>query len=269
MATTFEDNTVVTAEDLNNIAVDLGDATFSAFSNSKFGVDKLNEITADLVDKGVLTTGDKCEPVVSNGKVYIKSGVIVFGSGAKIKITEPVEITAILGGYIYGYNDTLTGKASIVCNTETPTIGDFVMLAQIDNSGNVIDKRTLCEAKALKNADFSIQTFSNVSIVQGDYVDGVLSLVSGEINLGTTALRRMVGFRVPNITSPNKKDINCYYDFTNTKNYTINVPEAINGQKKAVYVFELSGTVLKWKISSADTFSNKKGTEFVMEVDMI
>ncbi|MBR6523447.1 MAG: hypothetical protein IKT39_02410 [Clostridia bacterium] len=141
MSTTFEDNAVVTAEDLNNIAVDLGDATFSVFSDEKFGVDKLNEITAGLVGKGILTTGDRCEPIVSDGKVYIKSGVIVFGSGAKIRISEPVGVSLVNGGYIYAFNDVTTGKASIKVGECLPTSGDYVLIAQIDDAGIVVDLR--------------------------------------------------------------------------------------------------------------------------------
>lgn len=267
---TFEDNAVVTAEDLNNIAVDLGDATFSAFSDEKFGVDKLNEITADLVGKGVLTIGDRCEPIISGGKVYIKSGVIVFGSGAKIKITEPVEVGAAAGDYIYAYNDVLTGKASIIASAEMPTTGGYVMLARINDAGAVEDLRNLAVAKVLFAADFSVQTFSDTAIVDANYVDGKYLYVSGEIELGTTLLRRLVGFRVPKLSGSGlNKNINCFYDFTNNQTQVINVPELVNTQRKTVYVFELNNGVLKWKISSSDTFSNIAGTEFVMEVDMI
>ena len=162
---TFEDNAVVTAEDLNNIAVDLGNTTFSAFSDEKFGVEKLNEITADLVGKGILTSGDRCEPIISDGKVYIKSGVIVFGSGAKIKITEPVEVVAVAGDYIYAYNDVLTGKANIIATAEMPTTGDYVMLAQINDVGTVVDLREMAVAKITLAAE-----------LQNNYVEQAVEL---------------------------------------------------------------------------------------------
>lgn len=159
---TFEDNAVVTAEDLNNIAVDLGDTTFSAFSEEKFGVDKLNEITADLVSKGILTAGDRCEPIISDGKVYIKSGVIVFGSGAKIKITEPVEVGAAAGDYIYAYNDVLTGKASIIASAEMPDAKDdkVVMLARLSNGGTIESLRQMSVANITLSADVTNRVVS-------------------------------------------------------------------------------------------------------------
>lgn len=162
---TFEDNAVVTAEDLNNIAVDLGDATFSAFSDEKFGVDKLNEITADLVGKGVLTTEDRCEPIISSGKVYIKSGVIVFGSGAKIKITEPVEVGAVAGDYIYAYNDVLTGKASIIASAEMPNTDDdkVVMLGYLNTDKIIENLRQMSVAKITPSADVP-NRIENISV---------------------------------------------------------------------------------------------------------
>ncbi len=272
---TFEDNAVVTAEDLNNIAVDLGDTTFSAFSEEKFGVDKLNEITADLVSKGILTTGDRCEPVVSGGKVYIKSGVIVFGSGAKIKITEPVEVGAAAGDYIYAYNDVLTGKASIMASTDKPTAGDYVMLAQLDSTGTLTDKRTLSVAKALSAVDFSVQTFSDTAIVDKKWVNNSTEYhyVNGEIELGNALTRRLVGIRVPDVymyyseENQGRGTFNCFYDFTNIKSHKVNSPGI--GSRRLVYLFELDGSTLKWVITEAEDVSFTNGEEFRIEVDMI
>ncbi len=148
----FEDNAVVTAEDLNNIAVDLGDTTFSAFSDEKFGVDKLNEITADIVGKGVLNIGSKCEVIVNEGAVYIQPGVIVFESGAKIRITEPLEVPSEASVYIYAYNDTVTGKASIQTSSGYPSSGDYVMLAR-HAGGTITDLRQYSVAKTTLSAD--------------------------------------------------------------------------------------------------------------------
>lgn len=150
---TFEDNAVVTAEDLNNIADDLGDTTFSAFSEEKFGVDKLNQITADLVSKGILNTGNKCEAIIADGKVYIQSGVIVFESGAKIRIEEPVIVDAVNGSYIYAVNNLLTGKASIEVGESFPTEGDFVSIAQVNDAGEIVDLREMSVAKVTLSAE--------------------------------------------------------------------------------------------------------------------
>ena len=149
----FEGNAVVTTEDLNNIAIDLGDTTFSAFSNNKFGVDKLNEITADIVGKGVLNTGNKCKVILNDGMAYIQTGIIVFESGAKIRITEPIAVSAATGEYIFAYNDVTTGKASIQTSAKYPSSGDYVMLAQCAADGSVVDLRQMSAAKTTLPSD--------------------------------------------------------------------------------------------------------------------
>ena len=166
MTTTFEDNTEVTLADLNRIAIDLGDTDFSAFSTEKFGVDKLNQITADLVSSGVLRTSGKigmgCEVLTLGSKAYVDSGVIVFSSGAKMRITDPVEIALVSGTYIYALNDPTTGKASLEVSEAVPS-GDYVLLAEVDADGVIADRRNACVAKVSLTAD-TPNTYKTVTV---------------------------------------------------------------------------------------------------------
>ena len=186
MNTTFEDNTAVTLEDLNNVAVDLGHADFSAFDTEKFGVDKLNQITSDLVSSGVLRTGENgalgCEVIVSGDKAYVQAGVIVFTSGAKIRITNPVGIDLIPGTYIYALNDSATGKVSLVA-TETEPDGDYVLLAEVNSYGVIADKRSSCVAKVSMTADIqNVYREVTVSVSQNGG-----SEVEFEVDMGSSA----------------------------------------------------------------------------------
>ena len=168
MTTTFEDNTAVTAEDLNNIAVDLGSTTFSAFSDEKFGVDKLNEITADLVTAGILKTETDssgiavmgCKPYASGENLCIGKGKLVFNSGAKITIEESVSTELTAGTYVYAFNDVTIGKASIQVSQSSPTEGDYVMLARIEADGSVCDLREYAKTKALSTTDGVLRNFT-------------------------------------------------------------------------------------------------------------
>lgn len=156
MNTTFEDNTAVTLEDLNNVAVDLGHADFSAFDTEKFGVDKLNQITSDLVSSGVLRTGENgalgCEVIVSDGKAYVQAGIIVFASGAKMRITDPVGIDLLPNTFIYAMLDLATGTAKLEASENEPA-GDYVLLAKVDADGTLADRRSSCVAKVNLTAD--------------------------------------------------------------------------------------------------------------------
>ena len=130
-------NEPVTQSDLNNIAVDLGDAEFSAFNSNKFGVDKLNAITADLVTSGVLRTLDMCKPTLTNGNVNIAKGVIVFSDGAKLRITSPVNITAVANAYVAAKYDSANGTCSIVSVAEIPNKAevDYMKLTVLGRHG--------------------------------------------------------------------------------------------------------------------------------------
>lgn len=144
-------NEPVTQSDLNNIAVDLGDTEFSAFNSNKFGVDALNAITADLVTSGVLRTLDMCKPTLTNGNVNIAKGVIVFSDGAKLRITSPVNITAVANAYVAARYDSANGTCSLVSVAEIPTETgvEYMKLAQVNSDGTAItDLRTMARSKS-------------------------------------------------------------------------------------------------------------------------
>lgn len=155
---TFADNTEVTLENMNDIAKDLGDTEFSEFSTNKFGVDTLNSITSDLVSSGILRTEENanmgCEPVIDGNNVIIRPGVIVFETGAKLRITEAETIAKTNSTYIYAKNDHITGLASIVVSETAPTNQmDAVLICRINASGNLIDLRSSSVARASLTAE--------------------------------------------------------------------------------------------------------------------
>ncbi len=134
MSETVMYNEEVTAETLNNIAIDLGATTFSYFSDdSTYAVDELNRITADLIGKGVLLTGNKCRVEFHDGTIHVLDGVIVFENGAKIRVTENKSFEALPGtSYIYALNDVLNNTASLICSDTAPDeTSDHVKLAEV------------------------------------------------------------------------------------------------------------------------------------------
>ena len=144
---TILDNQEVTAQTLNDIAIDLGYTSFNGFGENKFGADELNGITSALVSSGILSSDNKCEPYISDGKVYINTGIIVFANGSKKKITEPVELDLVAGTYIYALNDITHNKCRIVVSDVAPDDGDFVNLCEISSAEVLVDKRVVAKAK--------------------------------------------------------------------------------------------------------------------------
>lgn len=163
---TFADNTEVTFGNMNDIARDLGDTEFSEFSTNKFGVNTLNSITSDLVSAGILRTESNanmgCESIVDGTNVIIRPGVIVFDTGAKLRVTEAETFVKTNSTYIYAKNDHITGIASIVMSETAPTSQmDAVSICRIDASGNLIDLRSSAVAKVPLTTDAE-----NVSITK-------------------------------------------------------------------------------------------------------
>lgn len=146
---TFLDNQEVTAEDLNNIAIDLGYPDYSHFPEETppSAVSALNQITADLVSAGVLLTGNRCAVTYSKGNIYVDTGIIVFESGAKKRIETMQQLQALDGtSCIYALNNTVENTISLVCSSEFPVDGDFVKLASV-TGGAVTDTRKYSTAK--------------------------------------------------------------------------------------------------------------------------
>lgn len=142
---------LVTAEDLNNIAIDLGASDFSAFeeNGTPLAVDKLNEITKDLTSKGILHIGNCCKVSISDNIITVADGVCVFENGAKKRITEsdPLQIQFIDDGntnYVYMQNDIGANQIRLVNSTTNPSEAeavDYVMLAEISKDKVLTDRR--------------------------------------------------------------------------------------------------------------------------------
>lgn len=131
------DNQDVTADILNNIAVDLGATDFNYFQdNTSYAVDKLNEITKALTGPGVLRVGNMCKVTKNNNTVYVSDGVIVFENGVKITISVPQQLTITPGviNYIYAINDITNNRAYLYV-TQSKQSGDCVWLATVLANG--------------------------------------------------------------------------------------------------------------------------------------
>lgn len=150
MADTFLYNQTVTADDLNSIAIDLGVADYSHFPETppQSAVSALNQITADLVSKGVLFSLNKCNVTVSNNVATVNTGIIVFDSGAKKRITtaQTINLLSNSANYIYALNDEINNKISLVTSTAFPTSGDFVKLAIVSADGVVSQAQEWCSS---------------------------------------------------------------------------------------------------------------------------
>ena len=167
------DNQKVTADILNSISVDLGGDDLKFSATEKFGADKLNSITGDLTGPGILFSGSCCNVTVSEGKIYVQDGIIVFDSGAKKTISSSVEVGNISATkqYIYAYNNTSANIIQLIAAEEAPSVGDYVMLAEVTGT-TIIDRRTVSFSKVGKgSAVIEKHTFSGNVTPMDDYTE--------------------------------------------------------------------------------------------------
>lgn len=148
---------------LNEIGGDLmAQALTTDFAAGTYGVNALNGITADLINKGIFkNTGDGCAPELVGGSVKIKSGLAVFSNGIKARIDSNGEILPFTAGvvnYVYLLCDMATNKVEAKCEATSPTTGDYIMVAEISAAGVLTDKR---QYALMKNASVLPNLYSS------------------------------------------------------------------------------------------------------------
>lgn len=138
----------VTADDLNNIAVDLGGALTTKFTNDyPYAVDSLNAITGDLVSSGITSYGEKFSVTKDGENIVIGTGLAIFDGGLKYKLTTPLTMPIAAGDLFIELNaelNTVTMKLGTL-----PVSGIYNHIATIAEDGAITDKRVWAKAKVL------------------------------------------------------------------------------------------------------------------------
>lgn len=183
----FLDNEVYSASDVNNVFACLtsGGVTFSDSGNA---LSDLNSAANQTVSAGVTADGTSCK-VVKDGDGYkISTGACFMNDGSVIIFDEDgqdIDVTPEILNYVYINRNSATNSIDIMV---TPYQGgsDSVPLAQIDESGNITDKRQYAMSKVmlgvgntLKNfrLEFTDCTFDGSETMTLDIGDGSFSYI--------------------------------------------------------------------------------------------
>lgn len=150
----FADNAVYSADDVNKITKRLVTAGIEdSFENGvAYNVSKFNEVGKQVYTSGVVPESCQTLKVTSfgEGKILINPGLAFFDDGSVIEIEaggEELAYTKDMVNYVYLKNDLESANISFpFCATEEPE-GDFVLLAIIDEKGNITDKRKYAQGK--------------------------------------------------------------------------------------------------------------------------
>lgn len=193
IAIVFLDNKSYGANELNAIGDDLMALESTTFTDGvDYGVEDLNEITANLINKGVFKSVESgCLPAVIDTNVKIQSGLVVFGNGAKARIdTDGVVLpfTAGIVNYVYLICDTTTNTVEAKCETTEPTTGDFVMIGEVSSAGVMTDKRQFAY---MKNASVlpNILNSYNVNLTWTDTLGSFKEVYSIDVGVGYRFVR--------------------------------------------------------------------------------
>lgn len=120
----------------------------------------LNELNAQLATEGVADFGG-CEVSFSDGIVRIGEGTAFFKSGVAIVVDSDgitLDHSAGTQAYVSFIYENELNRAAAQITTELPQ-GDCVLLARIDESGNVIDMRRYARSKLKPNGANMIEDF--------------------------------------------------------------------------------------------------------------
>lgn len=152
----FVDNETYSAADINEITKRLVTSGIEdPFTDGvPHNLKCFNLLNSNMATSGIVPESDTTLQVTvfSSDEVHIDAGTAFFESGATITIDvdmEAVDIEPFCKNYVYLEHDHALNIIRPTSSTQEPT-GDVVMLAIIDENGNVEDKRQYAVGKLPK-----------------------------------------------------------------------------------------------------------------------
>lgn len=149
----FLDNKEYSADDINAITrrlVTVGVAD-SFVNGTPYNTTKINDVIKAISHSGVVPeVVTACKVVaVDDNNIQISEGLAFFESGTSIEIDSGGVILQFVGGvknYVYVKSNLAANTIAPYCSVEAP-VGDYVMLAEIDADGTIVDKRRYAKGK--------------------------------------------------------------------------------------------------------------------------
>jgi len=150
----FKDNETYGAEDINNITKRLVTSGVSdVFENgTPYNLLALNDLGAVLYTSGAVpeTVNSLKVTRLTEDKLLINPGMAFFADGAVFEVLaggEEIACSTSAKQYVYLKNDLINSNVCYpACTIEAPT-GDYVLLAEINENGEITDKRTYAKGK--------------------------------------------------------------------------------------------------------------------------
>lgn len=167
----FMDNEVYTAQDVNERFSKLFSGGVSLIESGNILAD-LNALTSDITGYGVLY--DACRVVGTDSAYKISAGTAIMHDGSAITFdSEGYSFTAEAGKYQYVYLKRNEPENRIdILVSETEPEGEYVMLAHINEDGEVLDRRQYARLKVNTNQASTLRRF-DCKYTKGDSYNGL------------------------------------------------------------------------------------------------
>lgn len=124
--------------------------TYDFKNNEYYSAEDINSIRGAFITPGVLGAQAPAMKVSADeNKVFVSAGMAIFNDGSSLKIdSDGVELDFTLGekNYVYLLCDTELNKNTVNVSVTEP-VGDCLVLAEIDETGAVSDRRTFAVAR--------------------------------------------------------------------------------------------------------------------------
>ncbi len=162
----FVDNQVYGTDDINDITKCLTGAGVAPFAaKESYSVSDLNALTAEVVAAGASLDGCICtaeNPGTAEMTVTVGRGIVFFESGVRLTVDSDgytIPVPPNTSGFVFAYFSPTLQKADIIFDAELPSVGEYVLLAEIAVDGNINDRREFARSKIATmggNAEYSI-----------------------------------------------------------------------------------------------------------------
>lgn len=176
----FADNETYNAADVNKITSRLVTSGVSdPFENGEpYNLSQFNTAGALVYTSGAVPETVSTLKVVSasDGKVRINPGTAFFADGSTIEVEaggHELEFVPGVKNYVYLKNDLVASNTSYPVCSESEPAGDFVLLAEISEAGEITDKRVYAKGKLPgygSNALYTMEIADGLNMKHGETI---------------------------------------------------------------------------------------------------
>lgn len=156
----FADNAVYGSDDINAAISRLTTKGVTVYPTDENLIDAMNDITSEVATSGVDFNKYSCLVTIEDENIKISAGTAFFDDGMSIVIdSDGVTLALEYNVYVYLLRDVNRNSCYPCVSAELPESG-YVLLAYIDESGNITDKREYAVSKLAPNTEANPAVFS-------------------------------------------------------------------------------------------------------------